>query len=327
MLLESSEVFEEDSGHDALERTLGALSRAARDSDIVGWYRENFALGIIFTELGPEKRAVANALLTKVMKALSSALSIEEVNALRLSLRLFPDDWGQEGRDVDPDIYDDLYHKKPPSRASQIVKRAVDIVGSLFAIVLDAPLLIGIALAIKLTSRGPVLFRQKRVGQFGKEFTFLKFRSMCCDTDPSIHQKYVTQLITNGNGVKQGKAGQAQYKIANDPRVTKIGRILRTTSLDELPQFFNILMGDMSLVGPRPPLPYEVACYQTWHWARVLSVKPGLTGIWQVDGRSRVKFDEMVRMDLQYAAEQSLWLDLKILARTPMAVISGDGAC
>jgi lipopolysaccharide/colanic/teichoic acid biosynthesis glycosyltransferase len=327
MLLDSPSLFGPGDHRNAVEKVLGAISRCARDTDIVGWYREDSTIGIVFTELGADSRSVASALLSKATTALSGALDAHEVDEIKVSLRLFPDDWGQGGGDVDPSIYDNLYHKKAPDRISRIVKRSVDIAGSLLAILIDLPVFLGIALAIKLTSRGPVLFRQKRVGQFGKEFTFLKFRSMYCNTDQRVHQEYVERLIANGGASGQGKSGQTQFKMADDPRVTRIGRLLRKTSLDELPQFINILKGDMSLVGPRPPLPYEVACYQTWHWARLLAAKPGLTGLWQVDGRSRVKFDDMVRMDLRYASEQSLRVDLTLMLRTPLAVISGNGAC
>jgi lipopolysaccharide/colanic/teichoic acid biosynthesis glycosyltransferase len=185
------------------------------------------------------------------------------------------------------------------------------------------------AIAVKLTSKGPILFRQQRIGQFGKSFTFLKFRSMYVDNDPAIHQRYVMQLIA-GQAQRNGGKGTADaggvYKLTKDERITRVGAILRRTSLDELPQLFNVLKGEMSLVGPRPAIPYEVAAYQTWHRRRVLEVKPGITGLWQVNGRSRVAFDEMVRLDLRYAREWSPWLDLKILLRTPRAVIVGEGA-
>ena len=143
----------------------------------------------------------------------------------------------------------------------------------------------------------------------------------------AVHKKFVKELI--GGGVERQAtedATDAPYKIAADSRITRVGRILRRTSLDELPQFFNVLKGEMSLVGPRPAIPYEVELYQTWHRRRVLAAKPGITGLWQVTGRSRVKFDEMVRMDLRYAMAWSHWLDLKILLRTPLAVIRGSGA-
>jgi lipopolysaccharide/colanic/teichoic acid biosynthesis glycosyltransferase len=180
------------------------------------------------------------------------------------------------------------------------------------------------AIAIKASSKGPIFFRQQRVGQHGQCFTFLKFRSMHIDNDPSAHREYVTKLIAGqakcepSNGKRDGV-----YKLTNDKRITRVGKFLRRSSLDELPQFLNVLRGDMSLVGPRPAIPYEVASYQTWHRRRVLDVKPGITGLWQVNGRNRIKFDEMVRLDLQYAKAWSPWLDIKILMRTPLAVLRG----
>jgi lipopolysaccharide/colanic/teichoic acid biosynthesis glycosyltransferase len=189
-------------------------------------------------------------------------------------------------------------------------------------------LLLAIAILIKLTSRGPVLFRQERVGLGGRRFNFLKFRSMQTGNDSAIHQEYTRRLIS-GTPVTGSRVGRqaAVYKLSNDPRVTRLGRLLRRTSLDELPQFFNVLTGRMSLVGPRPPIPYEFDCYAIWHQQRLLSVKPGITGLWQVGGRSRVTFDDMVRLDLNYADTWTVWLDLKILCRTPRAVIRGEGAC
>jgi lipopolysaccharide/colanic/teichoic acid biosynthesis glycosyltransferase len=143
--------------------------------------------------------------------------------------------------------------------------------------------------------------------------------------DPALHQSYVRAFIRTGATAAQGST-DAPFKIPDDPRVTPIGRLLRQTSLDELPQLWNVLRGDMSLVGPRPPLPYEVEQYQPWHYRRVLEAAPGITGLWQVTGRSRTTFDEMVRLDLRYARRSSLWYDLRILLATPRAVLSGRGA-
>jgi lipopolysaccharide/colanic/teichoic acid biosynthesis glycosyltransferase len=172
------------------------------------------------------------------------------------------------------------------------------------------------------------LFRQERVGQYGKKFMFLKFRSMHANNDPDVHKKYVQNLI---DGKAPGDAGrdvsaQKVYKITNDKRVTAFGHILRRTSLDELPQFINVLRGEMSLVGPRPPIPYEIEKYKIWHRRRVLEIKPGITGLWQISGRSSTTFDEMVRLDLQYARTWSLWMDMKILLKTPRAVLTAKGA-
>jgi len=185
-----------------------------------------------------------------------------------------------------------------------------------------------IALTIKFTSQGPVFFKQQRVGRFGKTFTFLKFRSMYVNNDSKVHEEYVKKLIKDAaDPVSTNKSGAGVYKLVNDKRITPLGKFLRRSSLDELPQFLNVLVGDMSLVGPRPPIPYELAAYQTWHRRRLLSVKPGITGLWQVMNRSTVKFDEMVRLDLRYASTWTPWLDVKILLRTPAAVIKGTGAC
>jgi len=197
----------------------------------------------------------------------------------------------------------------------------VDVSGSVMALLILSPVFLSIAALIKATSKGPVFFKQQRIGQAGAEFTFLKFRSMHVNNDPTIHQEYVRKLIS-----QELTEGDGTYKIKNDPRVTAVGRFLRKSSLDELPQFFNVLKGDMSLVGPRPPIPYEFENYSLWHRRRILEARPGLTGIWQVSGRSRTTFDEMVRMDLRYIREQSLWLDVKILFKTPLAVLRGDGA-
>jgi len=223
-------------------------------------------------------------------------------------------------------MYPDVLNELDSKRTALIVKRCLDVLGSLALLVLLSPLLLLIACAIKLTSRGPVVFRQKRLGQFGRGFTFLKFRSMYTNAGHSMHKEYVKQFIANQSDSNEDGSGPKLYKLKGDPRVTKLGAFLRRTSLDELPQLFNVLAGQMSLVGPRPPLPYEFESYATWHKSRLLGVKPGITGFWQVHGRSRVKFDEMVRMDLHYARAWSLWLDIKILLRTPLAVFTGNGA-
>jgi lipopolysaccharide/colanic/teichoic acid biosynthesis glycosyltransferase len=194
------------------------------------------------------------------------------------------------------------------------------------ALILGSPLFIVIAVLIKLTSKGPVFFKQHRLGQFGKEFTFLKFRSMHVDNDPKIHKEFMKRVIEGTFDGSDQFVKEPVYKMTDDPRITKIGKFIRRTSVDELPQFINVLRGDMSLVGPRPPLAYEFQEYDIWHRRRVLEIKPGLTGLWQVSGRSRVRFDDMVRLDLQYAREWSLWLDIKILLETPKAVLMGDGA-
>jgi lipopolysaccharide/colanic/teichoic acid biosynthesis glycosyltransferase len=208
---------------------------------------------------------------------------------------------------------------RPPFQ--RFMKRAMDIVGSIVAIVFFSPLLLVTAAAIKLTSRGPILFRQARRGYHGQEFVSLKFRSMYMN-EPSIQKEYVEQLVSGKYG-EMGEAGV--YKLRNYPRFTRVGTFLRRTALDELPQFFSVLLGRMSLVGPRPPLSYEWDACEPRHKKR-LSCKPGITGLSQVNGRSRVTFDQMVELDMKYATTQTFWLDLKILLRTPVDVIGRVGA-
>jgi lipopolysaccharide/colanic/teichoic acid biosynthesis glycosyltransferase len=202
----------------------------------------------------------------------------------------------------------------------------MDVVGSALALIICSPLFLMIAAAIKLTSKGPVIFRQERMGQFGKSFTCLKFRTMYVDNDLTIHKEFMTRVIHGNYKGNGGDQEHTVYKMIDDPRITKVGRFLRRTSLDELPQFINVLEGEMSLVGPRPPLAYEFQQYDLWHRRRVVEVKPGITGLWQVNGRSRVRFDEMVRLDLRYVRTCSFWLDIQILLQTPKAVFHVNDA-
>jgi lipopolysaccharide/colanic/teichoic acid biosynthesis glycosyltransferase len=330
MLLASPRLLQPTHRDGALEEVLTSLARSTRETDVKGWYKEGSTIGVIFTEIGAEVdgKAVAHALLSKVTNAFSSVLSIEQINKISLSFHVYPDDWDEQdpGSPADLTLYPDRVMDIGPKRAACSVKRMMDIVGSLFALIFLSPLLLLIAALIKLTSKGPVLFRQERLGHGGKPFKFLKFRSMYIDTDGAIHEEYMKNFIA-GKAEKSRSNGTNLYKLTQDPRVTRIGGFLRKTSLDELPQFINVLKGEMSLVGPRPPIRYEVARYEIWHRDRLLAVPPGITGLWQVEGRSRVTFDEAVRLDLRYAISWSLWLDIKILMRTPKAVVMGAGAC
>ncbi|MRR05424.1 MAG: sugar transferase [Deltaproteobacteria bacterium] len=225
-------------------------------------------------------------------------------------------------------LYPDLQLDVTTKTNGHIIKRIIDIVLSSLAMLILSPLFCVISLLIVTNSKGPVLFRQERLGQFGKRFIFLKFRSMYVDTNDTIHREYIKKLITE-NSPSEDKGDDTTppvFKIRNDPRITSVGRFLRKTSLDELPQLLNVFRGEMSLVGPRPAIPYEFESYDIWHRYRLLQVKPGITGLWQVTGRSSTSFDEMVRLDLKYIYEWSLWLDFKILLLTPWAVIKGKGA-
>lgn len=209
---------------------------------------------------------------------------------------------------------------RPPADAGvPIWKRTMDIVGAVLVLVVTSPILVLAALAVRLTSRGPVLLRQERVGYLGKPFYCLKFRSMYAARDTSsAHRAYVTRLITGEDGVADEPMSKSIAGIQKN--VTPVGRLLRATSIDELPQFVNVLRGEMSIVGPRPPIPYEVEAYLRWHQGRFDSV-PGITGLWQVSGKNALSFREMAKLDIQYARQLSFWLDIRIVARTPLVVL------
>lgn len=208
-----------------------------------------------------------------------------------------------------------------------LLKRAVDVAGSIAALIVFAPLMLVVAILIKLDSPGSVIFKQSRLGRKGAAFTFYKFRSMRTGNSAEAHKDFVVKLITgNHEEINNGDDKHPFYKIKSDPRVTKIGKFIRKTSIDELPQLFNVLIGDMSLVGPRPPLAYEAEKYKSWHLNRILEMKPGITGLWQVEGRSRTDFNESVRLDLKYLHTWSLFLDMKILIKTVKEVLQCRGA-
>lgn len=215
--------------------------------------------------------------------------------------------------------------REPLSDVSRFVKRASDIVIALIAVILLSPLWLIIALLIKLESRGQIIFKQERVGMDGRIFLFYKFRTMKVNNDDAVHREYLQKYISGEEETNFGDEEKPVFKLKDDSRVTKIGKHLRRLSLDELPQLLNVLRGDMSVVGPRPPIPYEVESYQLWHRKR-LDMKPGITGLWQVSGRNRLTFDEMVKLDLYYIENWSLLLDLKIILRTLPAMLRGENA-
>jgi exopolysaccharide biosynthesis polyprenyl glycosylphosphotransferase len=216
--------------------------------------------------------------------------------------------------------------REPLSEVERFVKRASDIVISFITIVLLSPVWLVISLLIKSNSRGPIMFTQERVGMDGRIFLCYKFRTMLADADDTIHRDAYQKNIEGADGANAGDDGEPVFgKVKDDPRVTGAGRWLRRSSLDEFPQLLNVLKGDMSIVGPRPPIPYEVEEYDIWHRKR-LDMKPGMTGLWQVSGRNRLTFEEMVRIDLFYIENWSLWLDLKIILLTLPAMWRGDGA-
>jgi exopolysaccharide biosynthesis polyprenyl glycosylphosphotransferase len=214
--------------------------------------------------------------------------------------------------------------REPLSRESRLLKRACDAGISLLVMLVLSPLWLVIALLIKLDTHGPVFYVQDRVGMDGRMFRLYKFRTMRMGSADNTHREYQRKFIAGGLEANLGSADKPAYKLPADPRITRVGRWLRRTSLDEVPQFLNVLRGEMSVVGPRPPIAYEVEVYELWHRKR-LDMKPGLTGLWQVSGRNRLPFEEMVKLDLFYIENWSLLLDLRIIFRTALVMFKGDG--
>jgi lipopolysaccharide/colanic/teichoic acid biosynthesis glycosyltransferase len=306
-------------------RQWGQLTAVLRqpdlDADLIGWFEQGTVLGLIRSlddRYQPETGVASTAAMQQhLLHRLAAG------NAAAFSVRF--EVYSPKTDAIPPVLFDEpRQHLTSRELIRDGVKRALDIVGSAALLLVLLPVFLSVAAMVKLSSKGPVFFRQKRIGQNGQPFQMLKFRTMCVNADPSIHQQYVERFIQANE--QPAPESNVVCKIVNDPRVTPIGRFLRRSSLDELPQFWNVLIGEMSLVGPRPPVPYEVAKYKRWHLRRVLEAKPGITGLWQVTGRSRTSFDDMVRLDLRYARSRSLWIDLKILLATPRAVLSGKGA-
>ena len=204
------------------------------------------------------------------------------------------------------------YHNVNQNIYSRAIKRTIDIIGSLFGIILSSPIMIATAIAIKLDSKGPVIFKQVRIGQNGRQFYMYKFRSMCVDAEERKNE------LMKNNKIEGGQ----MFKMDDDPRITKVGKFIRKTSIDELPQFFNVLHGDMSLVGTRPPTLDEVALYETNQWRR-LSIRPGITGMWQVSGRSTITdFDEVVQLDIEYIDNWNIFLDFRIMIKTVLQIFN-----
>jgi lipopolysaccharide/colanic/teichoic acid biosynthesis glycosyltransferase len=300
-----------------------------RQTDILGWVKWPTVVGVIFLEIGDAKpiRAV-EAIRARVYRELGGRLDAKGIADFSLEFRIYPESSDGDSNPgpgpADPIFHPDLPREERARKRSDWIKRALDIFASVMLLVALAPLLLVVAAVVRLTSPGPILFRQLRIGKMGKSFKMLKFRTMYVHVEDTSHQEFVTRFIKESG--LEVPAPNKLFKLSNDPRITPVGRILRKTSIDELPQLWNVLIGEMSLVGPRPPIPYELRHYAPWHRRRVLEAKPGITGLWQVTGRSRTTFDEMVRLDLRYARTRSLWADLRILLRTPGAVLGGRGA-
>jgi len=308
------------SDHHLVQDLMNLLHKNTRDTDIKGWVDHN-RIGLILPDTNEK------GVQCCVEKVLNGNGNIP----YSLITGTYPDDLFNKLLNEEqnqPDLFPlDLDDSIKPKKLQDLLKRGIDIIGAMVGLLLFSPFMLLAAIAIKADSSGPIIFKQSRVGRKGSRFSFYKFRSMYFNGDDHIHREYVTNLIKGElERINQGDEEAPLYKIKSDPRVTPVGKIIRKTSIDELPQFLNVLKGEMSLVGPRPPLPYEVEKYEPWHLRRILEVKPGITGLWQVDGRSRTSFDDMVRLDVRYAQNWSLWLDMKILLKTVRAVIRPKGA-
>lgn len=330
MLIDAKGFTHRNGDASVLTQVGGVLCQSIRETDLAGWFDTNSVLGVIFTELGATDIGTAVKVIeSKARAGLQKTFRVDQIDKLQISFYAFPEglEGNGQGRSLNPALYPDLFEEEKRKNLPLLTKRIMDIVGSVAALILLTPVFLILAIIIRRTSKGPVFFRQQRVGRFGVPFMFLKFRSMRVSNDAEIHKDYVRKFIAGKTELASDGGNQkVVYKITNDPRVTRIGKFMRRTSLDELPQFWNVLKGEMSLVGPRPPIPYEIEAYDIWHRRRLLEAKPGITGLWQVYGRSKTTFDEMVRLDLQYSRTWSFLLDAKILLLTPRAVFSGDGA-
>jgi lipopolysaccharide/colanic/teichoic acid biosynthesis glycosyltransferase len=304
------------------------LAEVAGETGVLGWFEWRAVMGIILPECSSFGVADARAMEARISEELARRSGEDTAGQFSIRLHVHPEPAARsvESAAAPAGIpnFPALDGRQGRATIYRVIKRALDIIGSLTLLILLSPLFLLIAALAKLKSPGPVFFGQVRIGEMMKPFTMLKFRTMHVDADHELHQRYVTEFI---NSTAATCGPDKVFKLTNDPRVTPVGRFLRKTSLDELPQLWNVLRGDMSLVGPRPPLGYELEQYKPWHYRRVLEAKPGITGLWQVAGRSRTTFDQMVRLDLRYARTCSVWTDIKILLATPAAVISGKGAC
>jgi exopolysaccharide biosynthesis polyprenyl glycosylphosphotransferase len=303
-----------------MNEILGIVRAKTRDTDISGFVNHK-TIGVLLPDTDQEGAK-------KLSEKLVNGDNYPQVSATSLS---YPDQIFEsllKTGSIQPDAFPfKLEDSMGASWSKLLLKRGLDIIGSIIGMLTLMPVMLLTALAIKATSPGPVIFKQIRLGKQGIPFTFYKFRSMHVDTNDQIHRTYIGDFI-KGHQVKvnQGDEADPLYKIKSDPRITRVGKFIRKTSIDELPQFFNVLKGDMSLVGPRPPLPYEVEKYQAWHLRRILEMKPGITGLWQVEGRSKTGWDDSVRLDIRYIQNWSLLFDLKILFRTVETVLKCKGA-
>jgi exopolysaccharide biosynthesis polyprenyl glycosylphosphotransferase len=307
------------SGKDHMRSLADSLRTSMRETDVLGYVAED-CIGYLLPDT-PEEGAHS---FTRNVRVRNGHLSYSIVVAT------YPDKVfeslteGSHGHVDNAPLF--LDHEHTHSKVGAWLKRGLDIIGSAGLLLVLSPIMIATAIVVRATSPGPAIFKQQRLGRFGKPFDIYKFRSMSAKNDDKAHREYVAKLIAGQTAeINNGDAEKPVYKMIRDPRITRVGHFIRKTSIDELPQLFNVFLGDMSLVGPRPPLRYEAEKYQVWHLRRILEVRPGITGLWQVIGRSTTSFDEMVRLDLRYIREWSFWMDIRILFGTLRVVIMRSG--
>jgi lipopolysaccharide/colanic/teichoic acid biosynthesis glycosyltransferase len=303
---------------ESIRELVAVLDECFREFDIKGWHKEKRVIGILCPEIRCSK---VELLQKKVERAIEQTLPQTFRKNLTVSSLCFPQAASPESPKLDRCVYPELKTNCLKKIFSKTCKRSIDIILTSMLLAVCFPFMVLIAVVIKLTSPGPVFFRQERIGLGGAAFTLLKFRSMKVCNDTSVHKEFVTNFIKAQNTKSCETSGA--FKIVNDRRITFIGGILRKSSLDELPQLINVLRGEMSLVGPRPPIQYEVDIYDIWHRRRMMEVKPGITGYWQVYGRSRTSFENMVRMDIHYIQYRNLLFDMSLILKTPFSLVRG----
>ena len=311
---------DKENGDKILRDFFSFIHRVTRETDIKGLINENL-VGLILTDTD---RSGSQTCIRKLIQT-------NGYFPYSVTSATYPDAIFQKLLDQaedQPDLFPINVDEEIKSLGAQLIlKRTLDVLGSVVGMIVFSPLFFIVSLAIKIDSPGPIIFRQTRLGRSGQKFEFLKYRSMHVNNDDRIHREYVSNLIRGKlEKINQGDEKKPVFKMKNDPRVTRVGKIIRKLSLDELPQFWNVLKGDMSLIGPRPPISYEIEKYEPWHLRRILEMKPGITGLWQVEGRNTTSFDEMVRLDLRYVRNWSIWLDIKILLKTIGEVFRPSGA-
>ena len=306
-----------------IQKTIEALHTETRSIDIKGWHLTGRSIGVLFTEFATDSHLLIR---DKVREKLAKIFSAKNVTNIKITNHWYPSKEENTSSEYNQLFYPEYGSGSLMKSSAMTAKRVLDIFGACFGLLFFSPILIVSSVLIKVTSPGPIFFRQERVGKGGKTFKIFKFRTMEVNNCDNTHQEYMKNFIKGCAEGVSDETGKKVFKLVNDPRITPIGNFLRRTSLDEVPQFINVLLGNMSLVGPRPPIPYEVSEYDLWHRRRVLEIKPGITGFWQIEGRSTTNFDGMVRMDIKYITNWSLALDIKMILMTPFALFKAKGA-